>query len=59
MDDNIANSLAELDAVIAYGKRYKHKDFVFEEVEKRLIRAIRYLAVEIESLRDETLQVRP
>lgn len=53
-DDNITNALEELDQVVAYGKRYKGaNDFAFNENEMRLVRAIRYLAVELQALRDE------
>jgi len=54
MDDNIDNSLAELQAVVDYGVRYKGgNDFAFREVELRLVRSIRYLAAELQSLRTD------
>lgn len=52
-DDNVANALAELDAVLDFEKRYKPGDFVFRETFGHLVRSIRYLAAEVEALRDD------
>lgn len=53
-DDNIGNALEELEKVVEFGQRYRGKnDHEFNETNLRLVRAVRYLAAELQALRDE------
>lgn len=52
-DDNVANALAELDAVLDYQKKFADGDFAFRETFGHLVRSIRYLAAEVDALRGD------